>query len=102
MVRPVPTIGSAPTLTAGAVVLRAAALVAAGAVVLVVMLGLGWLVTHVEPETPLGAADLGIDGWLAAHRTPLLDTASQLATVWVPETRALLLIWCFTTGGVRA
>ena len=80
MVRPVPTSGSAPTLTAGPVVLRAAALVAAGAVVLVVMIGLGWLVTHVEPQTPLGAADLGIDGWLAAHRTPLLDTASQLAT----------------------
>ena len=60
-------IGSAPTLTAGAVVLRAAALVAAGAVVLVVMLGLGWLVTHVEPQTPLGAADLGINGWFGGE-----------------------------------
>ena len=44
-----------------------------------VLLGGGWLVTHVEPGTPLEQLDLGILRWLAAHRVPVLDTASAYA-----------------------
>lgn len=60
--------------------LRAGIVLGAAAVLLLVMLGLGLLVTHVEPGTGFGAADLGVDAWLAAHRTAGLNTASTIAT----------------------
>jgi undecaprenyl-diphosphatase len=91
VVKPGSTAASAEHATVRSVALRAATLPAAAAVVLVVMLGLGLLVTRVEPATPLGPADLGVDAWLAAHRTPLLDTASQLATDLCSTTNTFLI-----------
>jgi membrane-associated phospholipid phosphatase len=44
------------------------------------LLGVGWLVTHVEPGTPLEQLDLGILRGLAANRVPGLDTASAYAS----------------------
>jgi undecaprenyl-diphosphatase len=44
------------------------------------LLGAGWLVTYVEPGTPLEQLDLAILRWLAANRTPGLDTASAYAS----------------------
>ena len=60
--------------------LTAGALVAAAAVLLGVLLGLGWLVTHVLPGTGPAVDDLGFDRWLADHRVPVLDPDSQAAT----------------------
>jgi undecaprenyl-diphosphatase len=62
------------------VVLRVALLLGAAALILAVMLGLGRLLTDGEPGTSLGALDVGIDAWLAGHRTPTLDAASEIAT----------------------
>lgn len=55
-------------------------LLGAAAMILAMMLGLGWLVTHAEPGTGFGGVDLGIDVWLAGHRTQALDEASTVAT----------------------
>src|SRR5690349_1250217 len=65
---------------AGRTVRVGAALLLTWAVLLAVMLALGWLVTHVLPGTRLGAADLAVVAWLADHRTDPLDTVSDLAT----------------------
>jgi membrane-associated phospholipid phosphatase len=71
-----------PTTVRGArwVGLRVAVLVGAAALIFAVMLGLGWLLTDGEPGTALGALDVGIAAWLAGHRTPTLDAASEIAT----------------------
>jgi membrane-associated phospholipid phosphatase len=58
----------------------AGVLVLGWAVWLVVMLALGWLVTHVLAGTWLGGADLAVDAWLVDHRTGPLDPASAIAT----------------------
>ena len=63
-------------VSARLVAYRATVLLGAAALILAVMLGLGWLVTHAEPNSGVGAVDLGIDAWLADHRTPSLDVAS--------------------------
>lgn len=55
-------------------------LLATGLLLFAMLLGAGWLVTHVEPGTPLEQLDLGILRWLAAHRVPVLDTASAYAS----------------------
>jgi undecaprenyl-diphosphatase len=54
----------------------AAALLAVGVLLFGMLLGIGWLLTHVEPGTGLGAADIGVLQWLVAHRIPELDTIS--------------------------
>jgi undecaprenyl-diphosphatase len=77
--------------TGRSVLLRAAVLLGAAALVLVVMLGLGWLVTHAEPGTGLAALDIGIDAGLAAHRTPALDVASEIATNLCSTTNVFVL-----------
>lgn len=51
-------------------------LLAVGVVLFGMLLGIGWLTTHIEPGTAVGAADTGALRWLAAHRVPSLDTAS--------------------------
>lgn len=56
---------------------RGGVLLGGAALILVVMLGLGWLVTHAEPSA---GPDLAIAAWLAQHRTPALDAASTVAT----------------------
>jgi membrane-associated phospholipid phosphatase len=82
---------SARTRRARFAALRVAVLLGAAALILAVMLGLGWLVTHVEPGTGLGAVDVGIDAWLAGHRTPALDVASDVATNLCSTTNVFLL-----------
>jgi membrane-associated phospholipid phosphatase len=59
------------------VLVRGAVLLGGAALILAVMLGLGWLVTHAEPSA---GPDLAIAAWLAQHRTPALDVASTVAT----------------------
>jgi membrane-associated phospholipid phosphatase len=59
------------------VLVRGAVLLGGAALILAVMLGLGWLVTHAEPSA---GPDLAIAVWLAQHRTPALDVASTVAT----------------------
>jgi membrane-associated phospholipid phosphatase len=57
---------------------RAAARLAATAVLLfAVLLGLGWLLTRLPPGNGLHDLDIGILRWLADHRVPALDTASE-------------------------
>ncbi|MBN9098996.1 MAG: phosphatase PAP2 family protein [Pseudonocardia sp.] len=58
----------------------AARLLAVGVLLFAVLLGLGWLLTHVAPGTAFGDLDVGILQWLVAHRVPALDTASGYAT----------------------
>src|SRR5258708_39677233 len=56
---------------------RPAALLAGTAVLLfAVLLGVGWLVTRVEPGTGPGDLDIGVVRWLADHRVAGLDAAS--------------------------
>jgi undecaprenyl-diphosphatase len=61
------------------VVRSAALLLALGVILFGVLLGIGWLCTHVEPGTWAGAADVGVLQWLVAHRVPSLDSASLYA-----------------------
>jgi membrane-associated phospholipid phosphatase len=58
------------------VVRSAALLLAVGAALFGVLLGIGWLCTHVEPGTWVGAADAGVLQWLVTHRVPSLNSAS--------------------------
>ena len=58
------------------IVRSASFLLVVGVLLFGMLLGIGWLITHVEPGTAVGAADIGILRWLAAHRVPNLDTAS--------------------------
>jgi membrane-associated phospholipid phosphatase len=54
-------------------------LLAMGVLLFGMLLGIGWLLTHVEQGTSVGAADVGVLHWLVAHRVPSLDTASLYA-----------------------
>lgn len=58
------------------VVRTATLLLAVGGLLFGMLLGIGWLLTHGEPSTSIGAADVGVLRWLVAHRVPSLDTAS--------------------------
>ncbi len=53
-----------------------AVLLGVGVVLFGVLLGLGWLVTEVEPGTAVGAVDVGVLWWLVDHRVPAWDMAS--------------------------
>jgi undecaprenyl-diphosphatase len=81
--------GSRSVLVRGAVLLGGAALI------LAVMLGLGWLVTHVEPST---GPDLAIAVWFAQHRTPALDVASTVATDLCSTTSVFVLGFLAAAG----
>lgn len=54
-------------------------LLGAGVALFGMLLGLGWLVTHVEPGTAVDDLDVGILRWLVAHRIPALDVLSAYA-----------------------
>jgi undecaprenyl-diphosphatase len=69
----------------------AAVLLVVGALLFGVLLGLGWLLTRVEPGTRVGAADLGVLQWLVAHRVPALDTLSLYAVDMASTTMVLAL-----------
>jgi undecaprenyl-diphosphatase len=73
-------VDAAGWLTSRSALARAAILLGAAALILAVLLGLGWVITRAVPGSGLGGFDPGIDGWLAEHRTPTLDLASTVAT----------------------
>ena len=77
---------------------RAAVLLGAAALILAVMLGLGWVVTRVLPGSGLGGFDLAIDVWLAEHRTPTLDVASTVATDVCSTTSVFVLGFLAAAG----
>ena len=72
------------------VVRTATALLVVGVVLFAVLLGLGWLLVHVEPGTSLGAADVGVLRWLVAHRVPSLDVISLYAVDMASTTVVLV------------
>ena len=74
---------------------RGAVLLGGAALILAVMLGLGWLVTHVEPST---GPDLAIAVWFAQHRTPALDVASTVATDLCSTTSVFVLGFLAAAG----
>jgi undecaprenyl-diphosphatase len=61
------------------VVKTATALLVVGLMLFGLLLGLGWLLVHVEPGTSVVAADVGVLQWLVAHRIPSLDAVSLYA-----------------------
>ena len=73
-----------------AVLRTAAFLLAVGVLLFGMLLGLGWLCTHVEPGTAVGAADVGVLRWLVAHRVPVLDTVSLYAVDLASTTTVLV------------
>jgi undecaprenyl-diphosphatase len=77
---------------------RAAVLLGAAALILAVMLGLGWVVTRVVPGSGFGRFDLAIDVWLAEHRTPTLDVASTVATDLCSTTSVFVLGFLAAAG----
>jgi len=77
------------------VLVRGAVLLGAAALILAVMLGLGWLVTHVVPST---GPDLAIAVWFAQHRTPILDVASTVATDVCSTTSVFVLGFLAAAG----
>jgi membrane-associated phospholipid phosphatase len=68
----------------------AAMLLAVGAALFGMLLGIGWLLTHVEPGTWVGGADVGILQWLVTHRVPSLNTASLDAADLASTTTVLV------------
>ena len=68
----------------------AATLLVVGVLLFGVLLGLGWLLTHVEPGTGVGAADVGVLRWLVAHRVPALDAVSLYAANLASTTMVLV------------
>jgi len=80
------------------VLVRGAVLLGAAALILALMLGLGWLVTRAEPHSGLAGVDLGIDAWLAQHRTPTLDVASTVATNVCSTTSVFVLGFLAAAG----
>jgi undecaprenyl-diphosphatase len=75
----------------GMPVLRTATfLLAVGVLLFGMLLGIGWLCTHVEPGTAVGTADVGILRWLVAHRVPTLDTVSLYAVELASTTTVLV------------
>jgi membrane-associated phospholipid phosphatase len=79
----------------------AATLVVTGVVLFGMLLGLGWLVTRVEPGTGLAALDIGILRWFADHRVPGLDTASVYGSDLV-STRAVVIVGLVAGIGAAA
>jgi undecaprenyl-diphosphatase len=84
--------------TSRSVLVRAAVLLGAAALILALMLGLGWLITRAEPGTGLAGVDLGIDVWLAEHRTQALDVASTVATNVCSTTSVFVLGFLAAAG----
>lgn len=74
----------------------AAALLAVGMTLFGMLLGIGWLLVHVEPGTSWAAADLGVLQWLVEHRVPSLDAVSLYAVDLASTTVVLV------SGGVAA
>jgi membrane-associated phospholipid phosphatase len=65
---------------------------AGGLVVLFgVMCLIGELLTHVLNTGPFHRADLGVDTWLAAHRTPLWNTITHVGTDLADTETAILV-----------
>ena len=54
-----------------------ARLLVAAVLLLGVVTGTGWLVSHAGPDSATGRADAAIARWLTAHRTPTLDALSD-------------------------
>jgi undecaprenyl-diphosphatase len=73
------------------VLVRAGTLVAAAAVILAVIIGLGLIVARVLPGTDLDTADTAVDAWLLAHRTPLFNDLSVQATDLVSTTNVIVV-----------
>ncbi len=73
------------------VLVRAGTLIAAAAVILVVMIGLGLIVARLLPGTELDIADTAVDAWFLAHRTPALDDLSVQATDLVSTTNVIVV-----------
>jgi undecaprenyl-diphosphatase len=65
-------------------------LLAVGVTLLGMLLGIGWLLTRVEPGTSVGAADIGVLQWLVAHRVPSVDAVS-LYVVGLASTTVVLV-----------
>jgi undecaprenyl-diphosphatase len=84
--------------TTRSALVRAAVLLGAAALIMAVMLGLGWVVTRVMPGSGLGGFDLAIDVWLAEHRTPALDVASTIATDLCSTTSVFVLGFLAAAG----
>jgi membrane-associated phospholipid phosphatase len=84
--------------TTRSALVRAAVVLGAAALILAVMLGLGWVITRAVPGSGLGGFDLGIDVWLAEHRTPALDAASTVATDVCSTTSVFVLGFLAAAG----
>ena len=84
--------------TTRSALVRAAVVLGAAALILAVMLGLGWVVTRAVPGSGVGGFDLGIDVWLAEHRTPTLDVASTVATDVCSTTSVFVLGFLAAAG----
>ena len=79
-----------PRLPVLPVVRSATVLLVVGLLLFGMLLGLGWLCTHVEPGTSVGATDVGVLNWLVAHRVPSVDTVS-LSVVDLASTTTVLV-----------
>jgi undecaprenyl-diphosphatase len=53
-----------------------AQLIVAAVLLLGAVVGIGLVLVHLDPGSALVRADVGVDAWLADHRTPALDAAS--------------------------
>jgi undecaprenyl-diphosphatase len=51
------------------------------AIIVLISIGLGFLVTHVVERGSVGAADERVNGWLAAHRTTSRTDASLIGSI---------------------
>jgi undecaprenyl-diphosphatase len=51
------------------------------AIIVLLSIGLGFLVTRVIEQGSIGAADERVNGWLAAHRTPTRTDASLIGSI---------------------
>ncbi|MCW2817393.1 MAG: phosphoesterase, PA-phosphatase related protein [Marmoricola sp.] len=82
----------------------AVVLLATLAAIVLVVLGLGWLLTH-PLASSVGHRDDDVARWLAAHRTPGLSRAADLAT-YPGETRvggpALVVVGALVAALVRS
>jgi undecaprenyl-diphosphatase len=76
-----------------------ALLLVLGMTLFCILLGIGWLCTHVEPGTAVGTADGGVLRWLVAHRVSSLDLVS-LDVVDLASTTVVLVSG--TVAGVVA
>jgi membrane-associated phospholipid phosphatase len=72
------------------VVKTATLLLVVGVLLFGMLLGIGWLLTHDEPGSAVGAADVGVLRWLVAHRFRGLDTVSLYAVDLASTTTVLV------------